>query len=91
MLCIIKKNIMFNRVKFAINKILLQTSKNKEGFSKNKKIYNNNKNNFNNNFNRVNIRKFSCFSNKPPNEPNNLFLIAAILCGTLFVIKKNRS
>ena len=82
---------MFNRVKFAINKILFQTSKNKEGFSKNKKIYNN-KSNFNNNFNRVSTRKFSCFSNKPPpNGPNNLFLFAAIVCGTLFTIKKSKS
>jgi hypothetical protein len=81
---------MFNRVKFAINKILFQTSKNKEGFSKNKKIYND-KNNFNKNFNKVSVRKFSCFSNKPPNEPNNLFLIAAIVCGSLFTIKKYKS
>ena len=65
---------MFNRVKFSINKILFQTS-NKESFSRNKKIYNNknNKNNLNN-FSRVSVRKFSTF--KPPNEPNNLFLIA---------------
>ena len=81
---------MFNRVKFAINKILFQASKNKESFSKNKKIYNNKSNN-NNNFNRVSTRKFGCFSNKPPNEPNNLFLIAAIVCGTLFTIKKSKS
>jgi len=74
---------MFNRVKFAINKILFQTS-NKESFSRNKKMYNN-KNNLNN-FNRVSVRKFSTF--KPPNEPNNLFLIAAVVCGTLFTIKK---
>ena len=80
---------MFNRVKFAINKILVQTS-NKESFTKNKKIYN--KNNLKNNFNRVSVRKFSSFSNKPPNnEPNNLFLIAAIFCGTLFTIKKTKS
>jgi hypothetical protein len=80
---------MFNRVKFAINKILFQASKNKESFAKNKKIYNN-KSNYNN-FNRVSTRKFSCFPNKPPNEPNNLFLIAAIVCGTLFTIKKSKS
>ena len=76
---------MFNRVKFAINKILFQTS-NKESFTKSKKIYNINKNK---NFNSV--RKFSSFSNKPPNEPNNLFLIASIVCGTLFTIKKIKS
>lgn len=75
---------MFNRVKFSINKILFQTS-NKESFTKNKKIYNN-KNNLNQNFNRVSVRKFSTF--KPPNEPNNLLLIAAVMCGTLFTIKK---
>jgi len=75
---------MFNRVKFAINKILFQTS-NKESFSRNKKMYNN-KNNFSKNFNRVSVRKFSTF--KPPNEPNNLFLIAAVVCGTIFTIKK---
>ena len=77
---------MFNRVKFSINKILFQTS-NKYSFSRNKKIYNNknNKNNLNN-FSRVSVRKFSTF--KPPNEPNNLFLIAAVVCGTLFTIKK---
>ena len=79
---------MFNRVKFAINKILFQTSKNKEGFAKNKKIYNN-KNNSNKNFNSVSVRKFSTF--KPPNDPSNLFLIAAVVCGTLFVIKKSTS
>jgi hypothetical protein len=79
---------MFNRVKFAINKILYQTFKNKEGFAKNKTIYNN-KNNSNKKFNSVSVRKFSAFSNKPPNEPSNLFLIAAIVCGTLFAIKKS--
>ena len=80
---------MFNRVKFAINKILVQAS-NKESFTKNKKMYN--KNNLKNNFNRVSVRKFSSFSNKPPNnEPNNLFVIAAIVCGTLFTIKKIKS
>jgi len=79
---------MFNRVKFAINKILFQTSKNKESFTKNKKIYNNNKNK-NKNFNSVSIRKFSTF--KPPNEPNNLFIVAALVCGTLFSIKKMKS
>jgi hypothetical protein len=77
---------MFNRVKFAINKILFQSSKNKESFTKNKKIYNNNKNK---NFNSVSIRKFSTF--KQPKEPNNLFVVAAIVCGTLFTIKKIKS
>lgn len=80
---------MFNRVKFAINKIVVQAS-NKESFTKNKKMYN--KNNLKNNFNRVSVRKFSSFSNKPPNnEPNNLLVIAAIVCGTLFTIKKIKS
>ena len=78
---------MFNRVKFAINKILFQTSKNKESFTKNKKIYNNNKNK---NFNSVSIRKFSTF--KPPNEPPNfLFIIISICLGSLFIFKnKNK-
>ena len=76
---------MFNRVKFVVNKILFQTSKNKESFSRNKKIYNN-KNNFNNNFNKVSVRKFTS-SSKPPNEPNDLFLIATVVCGTLFTFK----
>lgn len=80
---------MFNRVKFAINKILFQTS-NKESFTKNKNIYNVNINK-NKNFNRVSIRKFSSFSNKPPNEPNNLFIVVTIVCGTLFTIKKIKS
>jgi hypothetical protein len=76
---------MFNRVKFAINKILFQTSKNKESFTKNKKIYNNNKNK-NKNFNSVSIRKFSTF--KPPNEPPNfLFIIISISLGSLFIFK----
>ena len=79
---------MFNRVKFTINKILFQTSTNKESFAKNKKIYNNNKSNFSNNFNRVSVRKISYLSNtNPPNEPNNLFLI---VCGTLFTINKSK-
>ena len=72
---------MFNRVKFAINKILFQTSKNKESFTKNKKIYNNNKN-----FNSVSIRKFSTF--KPSNEPPDfLFIIISISLGSLFIFK----
>jgi hypothetical protein len=76
---------MFNRVKFAINKILFQTSKNKESFTKNKKIYNNNKNK-NKNFNSVSIRKFSTF--KPSNEPPDfLFIIISISLGSLFIFK----
>jgi hypothetical protein len=77
---------MFNRVKFAINKILFQTS-NKESFTKNKKIYNNNNNNkIKNNFNRVGVRKFSTF--KPPNEPPNLlFIIISFSVGSLFIFK----
>jgi len=74
---------MFNRVKFSINKILFQTSKNKEKFVKNKKIYNNTKFNDNNN---KSIRKFSTF--KPPNDPPNLwFIIVTIFCGSLFMFK----
>ena len=80
---------MFNRVKFAINKILVQTS-NKESFTKNKKIYNNNINK-NKNFNSVSIRKFSTFKQPNNNEPNNLFIVAALVCGTLFTIKKIKS
>ncbi len=71
---------MYNRVKFVVNNILFQTSKNKKGFPKIKK-YNKN------NLNSVSSRKFSSYSNKPPNEPNNLFLIAAIVCGSLFTVK----
>ena len=76
---------MFNRVKFVINKNLLQIYKNKKGFEKIKKY---NKNNFNNlnNFS-TSIRKFSSYSNKPPNNGPNLFLIAAIFCGSLFAYK----
>ena len=73
---------MFNRVKFVVNKILFQTSKNKKGFPKIKK-YNKN------NFNSVSIRKMSSYS-KPPNAPfNKFFLIATIVCGTFFVVKKS--
>ena len=73
---------MFNRVKFVVNKILFQTSKNKKGFPKIKK-YNKN------NFNSVSIRKMSSYS-KPPNDPfNKFFLIATIVCGTFFVVKKS--
>jgi hypothetical protein len=75
---------MFNRVKFAINKILFQTS-NKERFAKNKKIHNNN-NNKNKKFNSVSIRKFSTF--KPPNKPPNLlFIIISLYVGSLFIFK----
>lgn len=48
------KIVMFNRVKFVVNKILFQSSKKRGGFQ-NKK-YNDNKN-----FNNVSIRKFSCY------------------------------
>jgi hypothetical protein len=77
---------MFNRVKFAINKILFQNS-NRVSFTKNKKIHNNNKNK---NFNSVSIRKFSTF--KPPNEPSNLlFIIISLSVGSLFIFKnKNK-
>jgi hypothetical protein len=71
---------MFNRVKFVINKILFQTSKNKKGFTKNKKIYNIT------NFNNKSIRKFSTF--KPQNDPPNLwFIIVTVCCGSLFIFK----
>ena len=72
---------MFNRVKFVINKNLFQNykNKNKKGFEKIKKY---NKNN-------VITRKFSSYSNKPPNNPfNKLFLVASIFCGSLFIFKK---
>ena len=73
---------MFNRVKFVINKNLSQNYKNKKGFEIIKKY---NKNNFNN----VITRKFSSYSNKPPNNPfNKLFLVASIFCGSLFIFKK---
>lgn len=80
---------MFNRVKFVINKNLLQISKNKENFVKNKKIYNNN---YNNKFTSVSVsvRKFSSFkSSNEPNDPFNIWIIiASVACGTLFVFKK---
>jgi len=76
---------MFNRVKFVIKKSLLQNSKNSQSIA-NKKVCNN-KSNSNKNFNRFSVRKFSSFSNKQPNEPRNFFLIAAIVCGTLFTFK----
>jgi len=77
---------MFNRVKFVINKNLLQISKNKENFVKNKKIYNTYKNR-NNNFNSVSVRNFS--SSNEPNDPFNIWIIlASITCGSLFVFKK---
>ncbi len=70
---------MFNRVKFVINKNLFQNYKNKKGFEKSKK--------YNKNF--VSIRKFSSYSNKPPNDPfNKLFLIATFFCGSFLIFKK---
>jgi hypothetical protein len=76
---------MFNRVKFVINKNLLQISKNKENFVKNKKKYNSN---YNNSF--TSVRKFSSVkSSKDPNDPFNIWIIiASIACGSLFVFKK---
>jgi hypothetical protein len=82
---------MFNRVKFIINKNLLQISKNKENFVKNKKIYSNNYNNkISNNFTSVGIRKFSSFkSSNEPNDPFNVWIIiASITCGSFFLFKK---
>jgi hypothetical protein len=78
---------MFNRVKFVINKNLLQIYKNKKGFEKIKKY---NKNNLNN----IITRKFSSYSNNTPNEPpndpfNKLFLFATLFCGSLFIFKKH--
>ena len=70
---------MFNRVKFVINKNLFQNYKNKKGFEKSKK--------YNKIF--VSIRKFSSYSNKPPNDPfNKLFLIATFFCGSFLIFKK---
>ncbi len=70
---------MFNRVKFVINKNLFQTYKNKKGFEKIKK-YNKN------NFNIVSTRKFSSYSNKPPNDPfNKLFLVATFFSCDFFL------
>ncbi len=78
---------MFNRVKFVINKNLLQISKNKENFVINKKKYNNKSHN---NFNSVSVRNFC--SSKSPNDPNDPFniwiILASIACGSLFVFKK---
>jgi hypothetical protein len=81
---------MFNRVKFVINKNLLQISKNKENFVKNKKKYNTYKNKTCNNFTSVGIRKFSSLkSSNDPNDPFNIWIIiASITCGSLFVFKK---
>jgi len=75
---------MFNKVKFVINKILSQNSKNKKNFIKMEK-YNKYK------FNSISTRKFSSFSKgQPPNDPfNKLFILATIFCGSLFIIKKN--
>jgi hypothetical protein len=79
---------MFNRVKFAINKNLLQFSKNKENFVKNKKKYNTYNKSYN--FNSVSVRNFSSFkSSNNPNDPFNIWIIiASIACGSLFVFKK---
>ncbi len=78
---------MFNRVKFVINKNLLQISKNKENFVKNKKKYNST---YNNSFTSVSVRNFSSFkSSNNPNDPFNIWIIiASIACGSLFVLKK---
>jgi hypothetical protein len=78
---------MFNKVKFVINKILLQNSKNKKNFIKME-----NYNKYNYKFNSISTRKFSSFSKgQPPNDPfNKLYLLAAIFCGSLFFYKKNK-
>lgn len=78
---------MFNRVKFVINKILSQNSKNKKNFIKIKKC-----NKYD--FSISSSRKFSSLSNgqqQPPDPFNKLFLLAAIFCGSLFFIKKNKN
>lgn len=75
---------MFNRVKFVINKNLLQISKNKENFVKNKKKYNST---YNNSFTGFSVRNFSSF--KSSNNPFNIWIIiASIACGSLFLLKK---
>lgn len=81
---------MFNRVKFVINNILLQNSKNKKNFIK---MENYNKYKYNYKSNSISTRKFSSFSKgQPPNDPfNKLYLLAAIFCGSLFFIKKNKN
>jgi hypothetical protein len=80
---------MFNRVKFVINKNLLQASKNKKGFEKIKKYNKNNSNNKNVFGTRTSIRNFSSYSNKPPNDPSNMIIIiATIFCGSLFMYKR---
>lgn len=77
---------MFNRVKFVINKNFFQASKNKKGFEKIKKNNLKNLNVFGSS-----IRKFSSYSNKPPNDPfNMLFLITTIFCGSLIVFKSKK-
>ena len=75
---------VFNRVKFVVNKILLQNSKNKRNFDKINKCTKYN-------FSSTSTRKFSSYSKgQPPNDPfNKLFIIATIFCGSLFIIKKN--
>lgn len=52
---------MFNRVKFTVNKILFQSSKNKKGFNKIQKYEKNN-------FNSVSSRKFSSYQNDTFNK-----------------------
>ena len=79
---------MFNKVKFVINKILSQNSKNKKNFIKIEKY-----NKYYCKFNSISTRKFSSLSKgQPPNDPfNKLFLLATIFCGSLFFIKKNKN
>ena len=78
---------MFNRVKFVVNKILLQSSK-KKNFVKTNKC--------NNKYIFTSTRKFSSYSKgqpqpQPPNDPfNRLFLLATIFCGELFMSKKGK-
>lgn len=74
---------MFNRVKFVVNKILLQTSKNKKSFVKINKC-----NKYN--FNSISTRKFSSYSNpKQPNNPFN-YLVVTMICSFLFFYKKDK-
>ena len=82
---------MYNRVKFMLRLSLLQKfsfkNKNKEVFVINKKHNNLNKNKVNN----IIIRKIHSSKNEEPRNPFNIkIIIASIVCGTLFILKKNK-
>ena len=82
---------MYNRVKFMLRLSLLQKfsfkNKNKTDFVINKKHNNLNKNKVNNI-----IRKFhSSSKQEDPRNPFNIkVIVASIVCGTLFIYKKNK-